>query len=71
MTKTEAIKHFGSQSALARALSITQPSVAEWAEDLPALRQIQIERVTGGQLRADPSCYEPSPQKDSEQRNAA
>lgn len=67
MTKSEALKHFGgSQSALARALNITQPSVFEWPEEIPALRQIQLERVTDGALKADPACYAPSKPNDQE-----
>lgn len=54
MTKDEAIKHFGSVSATARALNIKQPSVTNWGEFPPADRQMQIQLVTGGQLRAEP-----------------
>lgn len=53
MTKNQAIEHFGTQVALAKALGIEQPSVAGWGEYPPALRQLQIEKVTGGKLRAE------------------
>lgn len=53
MKTSEAIKHFGSASALARALGIKPPSVAGWGEDVPDLRQLQLEALTGGVLRAD------------------
>lgn len=52
MKKQQAIKHFGTQQALADALGISQPSVAAW-KAIPILRQIQIETVTGGALKAD------------------
>jgi hypothetical protein len=43
------IEHFGSQSALARALGIKQPSIAEWRErGIPIPRQYQIQVVTDG-----------------------
>jgi DNA-binding transcriptional regulator YdaS (Cro superfamily) len=51
LTKT-AIAHFGTQTALARALSITRSAVSQWGREVPALRQFQIERVTSGKLRA-------------------
>lgn len=55
MTKDEATKHFGSQQALALALGVKQPSIAAWKE-IPELRQLQIERLTGGALKAGPEC---------------
>lgn len=55
MTKSEAIKHFGSASKLARALRISRAAVSRWPENtVPALRQFQLEALTGGKLTADP-----------------
>jgi len=56
MTKDELIHHFGSQSAVAAALGIKQPSVSTWSDPLPELRQLEIERLTGGKLRAGTEC---------------
>ncbi len=53
MTKTQAIEHFGSQAAIARALRLAGPSVVNWGERIPPLRQLQIEQLTGGALKAD------------------
>ena len=55
MTKDEAIAEFGTQAKLAEALGMTQGSVSLW-EKVPPLRQLQIEALTGGKLRADPEC---------------
>lgn len=52
MTKTQAIKHFGSISALAKALNVTYEAVRQWSV-VPELRQYQIERLTKGVLQAD------------------
>ena len=52
MTKTQAIKHFGSVSALAKALGVTYEAVRQW-EYVPELRQYQIERITLGALKAE------------------
>ena len=55
--KTSDVKqHFGSQYAIAKALGIKQPSVANWGDYPPELRQLQIEAVTGGKLKAEPDC---------------
>ncbi|MCM8910882.1 Cro/CI family transcriptional regulator [Pseudomonas inefficax] len=51
MTKSQAIKHFGSITALAKALGVTYEAVRQWA-DVPELRQYQIERITKGALKA-------------------
>ncbi|WDG52468.1 Cro/CI family transcriptional regulator [Pseudomonas chlororaphis] len=51
MTKSQAIKHFGSISALAKALNVTYEAVRQW-EVVPELRQYQIERITQGTLKA-------------------
>lgn len=58
MTKDEAIRHpaFGTQSILAEKLGMTQGSVSLWGEHPPPLRQLQIEALTGGELRAEPDC---------------
>ena len=59
MTRDEAVNFFGTQTALAEALGITQPTIAEWKEYPPEIRQVQIERITKGKLKAEPSCYLP------------
>jgi hypothetical protein len=58
MTKSEAIAFYsGNISALARALEIDQSTVYSWKGDtVPGGRQLQLERITGGRLKADPGC---------------
>lgn len=56
MTKTDATKHFGTQAKLAEALGMTQGSVSLWGQYPPPLRQLQIEALTGGELKAEPGC---------------
>lgn len=56
MRTADAIRHFGSQHALAKALKIKQPSVADWGDYPPDRRQLQIERITGKALKAEPEC---------------
>ena len=56
--KTSAVfKFFGSKAAAAAALGLQTPSVYEWGEFPPPLRQIQYETLTGGALKAERSCY--------------
>lgn len=57
MTKDDAIAALGgTQAALAEALGMTQGSVSLWGEYPPPLRQLQIEALTGGKVRAEPDC---------------
>lgn len=51
MTKTQAIQHFGSISKLAKALKVSYEAVRQW-EEVPELRQYQLELITKGVLRA-------------------
>lgn len=51
-----AIEHFGSQAAMAAALSISQPTVSEWLRGerrVPAERCPEIERATAGKVRCE------------------
>lgn len=56
MTKDQAVKHFGTQVLLAQALGMSQGSVSLWDEFPPALRQLQLEALTAGALKAEPDC---------------
>lgn len=55
MRTSDAIKHFGGRSALARALHIKPESTYSWGDVVPKLRQLQLEELTQGELKADPS----------------
>lgn len=58
MRKQEAIEFYGSQTALARAIGIAQASVAGWGEYPPDARQLQLQRITKGKLKAERGCRE-------------
>lgn len=57
MKTKAAIRYFGSRPALAKALGIQAPPIYKWGPDVPALRQLQIEMLTGGKLKADPELH--------------
>lgn len=57
MTKDEAIQALGgTQAAMAERLGIQQSSVSLWGAYPPPLRQLQIEALTRGVLRAEKDC---------------
>jgi transcriptional repressor of cell division inhibition gene dicB len=54
MTLNQALKHFGSYAQIAAALGIKAPSVYGWEDGgIPELRQLQLQHLTGGALKAD------------------
>lgn len=61
MELRKVVEHFGSQTALARALGIKQPSVAEWFErGIPIPRQYQIQVITDGAFKVSSAPVTPS-----------
>jgi hypothetical protein len=58
MTKDQAIRYFRTQAGLCRALGIRPASVSEW-KHVPALRQLQLEIITNGKLKADRAIKQP------------
>ena len=57
MKTEDAVRHFGTKSAIARALGITKASLTSWRERVPALRAWQLSQITAGKLRFDPNEY--------------
>lgn len=58
MNTVAVIQFFGSKSAAARALEISQVAVTRWGELVPEKRAVRIERLTGGVLKYDPAIYD-------------
>ena len=54
MTYEQLLDFFGSQSKAADAIDVNQSSVSLWKDaGIPPLRQLHIERITFGKLKAD------------------
>jgi len=53
MNIQKAIEFFGSKSELSRALGITPQALTYWGDEIPHVRQFQIEVLTKGKLKAD------------------
>ena len=52
MKKSEAIEFFGSVKALAEKLGCTQAAIYLWKEEVPRSRQLELEVLSGGKLKA-------------------
>lgn len=57
MRKSDAVRYFGTEYRVAKALGINQSAVSRWTTYVPLIRAMQIERLSGGKLRADPDAY--------------
>lgn len=57
MFKKDAIKFFGSASAVAKAAGVKPPSVSAWKELIPERRARRLELASGGVLRYDMDLY--------------
>jgi DNA-binding transcriptional regulator YdaS (Cro superfamily) len=57
LRKKDAVQHFGTAIALAEALGISSASVSGWGELVPEGRAYQLQVITVGLLRVDPSLY--------------
>ena len=58
MKTSEAIHHYGSNVALTAALGLSAGAISQWGEYPPNARQLQIERITLGALKAEQHCMD-------------
>jgi DNA-binding transcriptional regulator YdaS (Cro superfamily) len=58
MKTSDAIQWAGTARQLAEAIGVRPPAVYQWGEFPPALRQLQIEHLTSGFLKAEPGCLQ-------------
>ncbi|MDT4864253.1 Cro/Cl family transcriptional regulator [Metapseudomonas lalkuanensis] len=54
MRTQDAADYFGSKKKLAEALHIQPSAVTQWGEEVPWVRQYQIEVLSNGALKAGP-----------------
>ncbi|EFH7974186.1 hypothetical protein GJO14_06200 [Escherichia coli] len=57
MNKDEVLSYFGGVSNLARALGISHASVSGWGNVIPKGRAFEIQAITKGALKVQPSLY--------------
>ncbi|WP_182027531.1 Cro/CI family transcriptional regulator, partial [Vibrio rotiferianus] len=46
-------KKVGSKAEICRLLQVSASAVTQWGEDVPELRQYQLEVLTNGKLKSD------------------
>ncbi|MDJ6367197.1 Cro/CI family transcriptional regulator [Salmonella enterica] len=63
MKKSSAIKFFGRQRLVARALGISDQAVSVWPELIPKGAALELEKITNGALKCDLSVYKNRPRR--------
>lgn len=58
MRTQDAITYAKNAAGLAGLLSVTASAISQWGEYPPDDRQLQIEHLTGGTLKAEPGCLD-------------
>lgn len=58
MKKNDVISHFGTMTKAAEALGLTKSAISQWPDEIPQLRAFEIERLTGGKLKAEFNHYQ-------------
>jgi hypothetical protein len=57
MLTTDAVAHYKTQKAIARALDISDAAVSKWPEVVPIESALALEIITARALRVDRSLY--------------
>lgn len=57
MLTQDAVRYFGNQAAIARALEISAAAVSKWDEIVPLESALALEILTGRRLRCDRTQY--------------
>lgn len=58
MRTQDAISYFTTAAALAERLGVTASAISQWGEHPPDARQLLLERITEGKLKAEPGCMD-------------
>ncbi len=57
MKKSTAIKFAGGKLKLANMIGVTSGAITLWGDEIPEGKQLLLEHLSGGKLKADPKCY--------------
>ena len=58
MKTSEAIKYAGGSLKLAQLLELTSGAISQWGDFPPDNRQLQLERISLGAIKAEPGCMD-------------
>ncbi|RJG10949.1 Cro/Cl family transcriptional regulator [Pseudomonas cavernicola] len=71
MKTKDAAEFFGSRSKLAKALGVFPSAVSQWGDEVPLVRQYQIQVLSKGRLKADQSNGRPAASDSTEHPKTA
>ena len=58
MKKSDVINYYGSVAAVAEKLGTSDVAIYKWLEIIPKVRAYELERLTKGKLKFDPTLYQ-------------
>lgn len=58
MKTSDAIAYAGGSLALAKLLGVTSGAISQWGPTVPDPKQLLLERISIGALKAEPGCLE-------------
>jgi len=65
MKTQDALSHFGGNTELTALLKLSTGAISQWGECPPPLRQLQIEKLSGGVLKAEKDILPTKAKKNS------
>lgn len=65
MLTADAVRHFGTKTAIAHALGVRKSTITEWGSLVPRGRAFELVALTKGVLRVNPKLYPKSPARRS------
>lgn len=57
MLKDDVLRYFKKKQLVAEALGISHVAVVRWKSVIPKLRAIELDEITGGELKYNPKLY--------------
>lgn len=69
MFKDDVLRYFKKKRLVAEVLGISHVAVVRWKSVIPKLRAIELDEITGGELKYNPELYKKKNNTSHEMRN--
>lgn len=68
MLKDDVLRYFKNKRLVAEALGISRVAVVRWKAVIPKLRAMELDEITGGELKYNPELYKKKDTTQSERK---
>ncbi|GDJ61582.1 phage antirepressor protein Cro [Escherichia coli] len=69
MLKDDVLRYFKNKRLVAEALGISRVAVVRWKTVIPKLRAMELDEITGGELKYNPELYKKKDTTKGERRS--